>query len=269
MLIHRRAAYRLFTALLTAATLGFIGATATAARADDVTVFAAASLTNALEEIGQVYRGSGLGEIQFSFAAASALARQIEGGAPAAIFASADEQWMDYLAERNLIVAETRVSPIGNRLVLIAPADSAIAPVDIAPGFALAELLGDGRLATGDPAHVPVGRYAQQALTALGVWDAVEPRLARADNVRTALALVERGEVPLGIVYATDAAVTQGVRVVGTFPTDSHTPITYPMAIVEGRDGPAARAFFAFMTGPEALAIFERFGFAANPPPSH
>lgn len=228
-----------------------------------ITVYAAASLTDAMNALGARWHEKTGEAVRFSFASSSTLARQIEAGAPAAIFASADEPWMDYLAERKLIVDATRVSPIGNRLVLIAPVASPINSVDLVPNFPLAELLGDGRLSTGDPAHVPVGRYAQEALTALGVWQVAEPRLARADNVRAALVLVERGETPLGIVYATDAKQSEAVRVVGTFPEDTHTPITYPMAIVEGQDGPAVRALFAFVTGPEAKDVFLSYGFSA------
>lgn len=246
-------------ALLTLAAMA--GAVPAAVRAAEVTVFAAASLTDALEEIGQLYRTRGMGEVRQSFAASSTLARQIEGGAPAALFFSADEPWMDYLAERGLIVPETRVTPIGNRLVLIAPAERAPEPAEVGPGLPLAALLGDGRLATGDPEHVPVGRYAQQALAALGLWETAAPRLARADSVRAALALVERGEVPLGIVYATDAAAAPRVRVIGTFPEDSHAPIRYPLAVVAAQDGPEARAFHAFLTGPEAREVFQRYGF--------
>jgi molybdenum ABC transporter, periplasmic molybdate-binding protein len=236
----------------------------TAARADEPTVFAAASLTNAMEELGKLYATHGNQPVRFSFAASSALARQIEGGAPATIFASADEQWMDYLADRQLIVPTTRISPIGNRLVLIVPAGSSITSVDVTKGVDLAPLLGEGRLATGDPDHVPVGRYAKEALTTLGAWGQLEPRLARTESVRVALALVERGEVPLGIVYATDAAQTDKVRVVGTFPADSHQPITYPMAIIAADDGPPARALLAFLTGDDAKAVYRKLGFSVE-----
>ncbi len=232
-----------------------------AAQQATVTVFAAASMTTALQEVGRAYAAKTGTTPRFSFAASSALARQIEQGAEAAIFVSADERWMDYLAERGLIVPETRRSALANRLVLIAPADRP-RRVDIAPGFDLAGLLGDGRLATGDPAHVPVGRYAEAALRHLGLWAGVQAKLARADNVRAALALVERGEVPFGIVYATDAAVSPKVMLAGTFPADSHPPITYPFAIVAGQDGPAARAFFAHLLGPQAQAVYTRLGFA-------
>lgn len=250
---------RLVLAALAAAGL----AAAPAARAQDgPTVFAAASLTDALRALGQDWTARGHPAPRFSFAASSALARQIEQGAPADIFASADEPWMDYVQQRNLMVNATRVSPIGNALVLVA-ANSDARNVALARGTDLAVLLGrNGRIATGDPAHVPVGRYAQAALTWMGQWDAIGPRLARADNVRAALLLVERGEAPFGIVYATDAAASQGVRVAGTFPAESHTPITYPFALMRRAETNAqARAFLAFLTGPEARPTWERFGF--------
>jgi molybdate transport system substrate-binding protein len=229
------------------------------------TVFAAASLTDAMTAVGAAYTEATSEEVRFSFAASSTLARQIEAGAPAAIYASADERWVDYLAERQLIASDTRVSPIGNRLVLVAPADATVDAIALAAGVDLPALLGEGgRLAVGDPAHVPAGIYAAEALASLGLWDEMAPRLARADDVRAALALVARGEAPLGIVYATDAAVTDDVRVVGTFPPDSHTPITYPFAVVAGAEDEAVTRLFDFMTGEEALAVYARFGFAVE-----
>ncbi len=229
---------------------------------EPVTVFAAASLTDVLRALGQELQVRGQTAPRFSFAASSALARQIEQGAPADLFVSADELWMDYLQQRNAIVKETRTSPIGNALVLIAPADRA-RPITLTRGTEILALLGPrDRIATGDPAHVPVGRYAQEALSWMGQWEAVAPRLARADNVRSALLLVERGEAPLGIVYATDAAATRGVAVIGTFPAESHTPISYPFAIVSRAAGNAqARALLAFLSGPEAADTWQRFGF--------
>lgn len=232
------------------------------ASAQNLTVYAAASLTNVLEEIGTAWRAANPGKgLKFSFAASSTLARQIEQGAPADLFASADEEWMDYLASRKLIAADTRKSLLGNRLVLVVPADSKLS-IDLKPGADFAELLGPtGRLATGDPASVPVGKYAEAALTSLGAWPVVEPRLARAENVRAALALVERGEAPLGIVYATDAAVALKVRIAGIFPVGSHTAITYPFAVLAGRDSPAARALLAYFGGAEATTAFRKAGF--------
>lgn len=226
------------------------------------TVFAAASLTDALRGLGQAWAARGNPAPRFSFAASSALARQIEQGAPADLFLSADEPWMDYLQARSLIAAETRRSPIGNALVLVAPADRA-RRVTLARGMDLLALAAGGRIATGDPAHVPAGRYAQAALEWMGQWQAVAPRLARADNVRVALLLVERGEAPLGIVYATDAAAAPGVAVLGTFPPESHPPITYPFAVTRrGAQSAEARALHAFLSGPEAAATWQRFGFA-------
>jgi molybdate transport system substrate-binding protein len=234
-----------------------------AVHAQGVTVFAAASLTDVLQRIEKLYRDQGGGPVRFSFAASSTLAKQIESGAEADIFASADEQWMDYLAQRGRVDAATRRSRLGNTLVLVTPADQP-RTVDIRPGFNLAARMGDGRLATGDPAHVPVGRYAQEALTNLGVWDAVGPRLARTDNVRAALILVERGEAPFGIVYGTDAAASVKVRVAGVFPAGSHAPISYPMAIVAKRDRPEVRRFYEFLLGPEAAAVFGKAGFVVR-----
>jgi molybdate transport system substrate-binding protein len=231
-----------------------------------LTVFAAASLTDALRELGAQWAARGNPAPRFSFAASSALARQIEQGAPADLFLSADEAWANYLQQRNLLVNETRVSPLGSTLVLIAPAGAA-RPVALNPGTDLAALLGTrGRLATGDPAHVPAGRYAREALAWLGQWDALSPRLARADNVRAALLLVERGEAPLGIVYATDAAASRNVRVLGTFPAGSHTPISYPFTLTRRAAGKAeALALLTFLAGPEAAPTWQRFGFTLAP----
>jgi molybdate transport system substrate-binding protein len=231
------------------------------AAAQHVTIFAAASLTNAFEDIAKAYREKGGGAVKFSFAASSTLARQIESGASADIFASADEEWMNYLAERKLIEPATRSSRLGNALVLITPASDQ-RTVDLKPGVGLAGMIGNGKLATGDPAHVPVGRYAQQALTKLGVWDAVAPKIARTDNVRAALLLVERGEAPFGIVYATDAAASRKVNVAGTFPADSHAPASYPFAILAKRNRPEVKSFFEFLYGPEAQAVYRKAGFS-------
>ncbi|MEX0809239.1 MAG: molybdate ABC transporter substrate-binding protein [Dongiaceae bacterium] len=236
-----------------------------AAQSDELTVLAAASLTNALEEIGAHYAAETGKTVRFSFASSSALAKQVEAGAPAHIFASADQKWMDYLAERNLIEADTRVSPIGNSLVLIVPADSAAGDVTVDASTDLGALLGvEGRLSVGDPDHVPAGIYAREALESLGLWATAESRLARAEDVRAALVLVERGEAPLGIVYATDAAISDKVRIIGTFPADSHTPITYPFAIIAGQNSEDADAFFRYVTGPEGLETFRKYGFSAN-----
>jgi molybdate transport system substrate-binding protein len=241
---------------------GLPGAVPPARAQVPVTVFAAASLTDALRALGQEWASRGHAAPRFSFAASSALARQIEQGAPADLFMSADEAWADYLQQRNLLVNSTRSSPLGNALVLAAPSNAA-RPVVLARGADLTALLGpNGRLATGDPAHVPVGRYAQAALTWMGQWDAIAPRLARAENVRAALLLVERGEAPFGIVYATDAAASPGVRVVGSFPAESHEPITYPFALTRRAEANAeARALLAFLAGADAAPTWQRFGF--------
>ncbi len=257
---------RLLVLLLTVAGLAVSGGSA-ALRADDteITVFGAASLTNALTAIAEQYESDTGVSVRLSFASSSTLARQIESGAPAHIYGSAAEQWMDYLQQRDLIEGESRISPIGNRLVLIAPRDSDTADVTIDSDLDLALLLGsDGRLAVGDPVHVPAGIYAQQALQFLGLWHEAEPRLARAENVRSALALVELGEAPLGIVYETDAALSDKVRIVGVFPEESHAPVTYPFAIVADAATPQVEELFAYMTGAPGLAIFGRYGFSTR-----
>lgn len=233
-----------------------------AAEQEPITVFAAASMTDALQDLAQRYMADGGGDVRFSFAASSSLARQVEAGAPADIFISANVEWMDYLAERNLIVADSRTDPVGNNLVMIAPVDSSLSHVDIAPGFDIAALVGaNGKIATGDPAHVPVGIYAQQALEHLGVWSTAEPIIARADSVRAALALVERGETPIGVVYSTDARANSKVKIVGVFPQDSYPSIIYPFAIVKGRDQEPVRRFFSFITTGPAAKVYEKFGF--------
>jgi molybdate transport system substrate-binding protein len=234
---------------------------------EPVTVFAAASLTDVFKDLGGQWKARTGQDIRFSFAASGTLAKQIEQGAPAAIFASADEKWMDDLAQKKLIVPDTRVSPIGNTLVLIAPANQA-RPVTLERGTNLLSLLGsNGRIAVGEPSSVPAGIYAKQALTWMGQWDALRPRLASADSVRSALLLVERGEVPYGIVYGTDAAIDPGVKVVGTFPPASHDPVTYPFAVIKGADkndpgNKSAIALLAFLAGHEAEATYKKFGFA-------
>ena len=233
---------------------------ATAAQAADTQVFAAASLKNALDNIIAQYKAETGKGVAASYAASSALARQIEQGAPADIFMSADLDWMDYLQQRNLIRPETRVSLLGNRLVLIAPADAKV-QVEIGKGFELAKLLGDGRLAVGETSSVPAGRYAKAALESLGVWSSVEPKLAPAENVRAAMALVARGEAPLGIVYETDAAADKSVKVVGFFPQDSHPPIVYPVALTAASTNPDAPAFLAYVRSAKAAPLFKEQGF--------
>jgi molybdate transport system substrate-binding protein len=228
-------------------------------RQPEILVFAAASLTDALREIGTAYQRTSVVRVRMSFDASSNMARQIEAGAPADVFFSADIQWMDYLQSRNLIQAGSRHNVVGNRLVLIAPAGSQV-NLRIAPHFPLAAALGNGRLATGDPDSVPVGRYARSALSALGVWDEVAARLVRAENVRAALIYVARGEAPLGIVYASDALVDRGVRVVDTFPANTHEPIVYPVALTKSAKGEAA-GFVRYLVSPQGHAIFARYGF--------
>jgi molybdate transport system substrate-binding protein len=226
-----------------------------------LTVFAAASMTEALQAVSEAYTARTHQPVRLVFAGSSALARQIEAGAPADVYVSADEAWMDELQSRGDVLAATRVDFASNSLVLVAHAGSTLS-LRIAPGFALAAALGpNGRLATGDPAAVPVGRYAQAALRRLGAWDAVERRLVAADNVRTALNFVARGEAALGIVYATDVRGVAGVRVVDRFPADTHPPITYPAAAVRG-SGADAAAFVSFLRGAAARALLAQAGFA-------
>ncbi len=224
-----------------------------------ITVFAAASLSNALQDLGDAFTKETSIPVRFSFAASSALARQIENGAPADVFFSADLEWMDYLQSRNLIQRDTRRDILGNRLVLITPSDSRT-KLKIEPHFALAAALGKGRLATGDPDSVPAGRYAREALTTLGVWNDVAERLVRAESVRSALAFVDRGEAPLGIVYETDALIDKQVRVVDVFPADSHLPIIYPIALTRAAKGDAAR-FVEYIRGPAGQLAFKSYGF--------
>ena len=224
-----------------------------------IIVFAAASLTNALQEVGDEFTKDSSIPVKFSFSASSTLARQIESGAPADVFFSADLQWMDYLQSRKLIQAATRHDVLGNQLVLVAPVASKIT-LHVAPDFPLLAALGNSRLAVGDPDGVPAGRYAHQALTKLGVWNSVADRLARADSVRAALLLVDRGEAPLGIVYRTDALVDKNVRVVDVFPDDTHLPITYPIALASGAKADAA-GFLSYVQSPAADIIFKRYGF--------
>jgi molybdate transport system substrate-binding protein len=229
--------------------------------AQEVTVFAAASLTDAMKDVSAKWVEAGHQPLRMSFGSSSTLARQIEQGAPANVFASADEKWMDYLADKKMIADGTRKSLLGNDLVLVVAADKPM-HVTINKGFDLTGLLGaNGRLATGDPAHVPVGIYAEQALKKLGMWDSISPKLARTEDVRAALLLVERGEAPAGIVYATDAAASKAVMIAGTFPADSHDPVSYPFAVTKSGDTAEARALLSFLAGPSTRAIFTQRGF--------
>ena len=235
-----------------------MAATASSAPAP-VTVFAAASLKNALDDVGAAFAAAGGAPVRFSYAASSAIARQIGEGAPADLFISADSDWMDWLQTRRLIVAASRRDLLTNHLALIAPADSKLR-LSIAPGMALAKVLGDGRLAIAGP-DVPAGRYGRAALTSLGVFDSVKERLAPAENVRAALAFVAQGAAPLGIVYDTDAMVEPKVRIVGLFPEASHPKIVYPAALVAASTNPGGAALLRFLEGPKAAAVFRKYGF--------
>jgi molybdate transport system substrate-binding protein len=224
-----------------------------------VLVFAAASMQTAIDELSPAITQATGVPVKASYAASSALARQIESGAPADIFISADLDWMDYVAQRRLIRPESRANLLGNDLVLIAPTGRPVS-LAIVPGFGLAAALGTDRLAVADPASVPAGKYAKEALTSLGVWESVAGKLAPAENVRAALLLVSRAEAPLGIVYRTDALVDKGVAVVGAFPDSSHAPIVYPAALTS-TSAPAAARVLEFLHGAAANAVFERLGF--------
>ena len=254
---------RSFTTALAATLIaGFTGFAPHIAAAQDktLTVFAAASMKNALDDINAAYSQKTGIKVVASYAASSALMKQIESGAPADIFASADLDWMNYGSQKKVIKDDTRVNLLGNKLVLIAPKDSKIGTITIGQGFDLAKLAGDGRIATGDVKAVPVGKYAKAALEKLGAWQAAEPKFAMAESVRAALVLVSRGEAPLGIVYETDAKVDPGVKIVGAFPADSHEPITYPVAATVNAK-PEAASYLAFLRGPQSKDIFERYGF--------
>jgi molybdate transport system substrate-binding protein len=226
-------------------------------------VLAASSLQEALTDAARAWSVRKHPPPVISFAASSALARQIEAGAPADLFISADEEWMDHVAGKRLIRPATRVSFLSNRLVLVAPKESK-SRIAISRRFPLARALGKGRLAMADPDTVPAGRYGKAALTGLGVWPSVADKVARAENVRAALALVERGEAPFGIVYATDARASKKVRVVGVFPASSHPPITYPVAVLRASNHPDAERFRRFLVSREGKTIFARHGFTAR-----
>lgn len=228
-----------------------------------ITVFAAASLRNALDDAAKAYEKNSGNKIVISYAASSALAKQIEQGAPADIFVSADLDWMDYVQKKNLIETDTRFNLLGNRLVLVAPKDSTVS-LKIAKDFPLAATLGNNRLAMANVKAVPAGKYGHAALEKLGVWKDVEPKVAQADNVRAALALVAQGEAPLGIVYETDAAAEPKVKIVDAFPADTHPPIIYPIAILAAtKNADADKAFIDYLKTPEAQAYFTKQGFTA------
>jgi molybdate transport system substrate-binding protein len=229
---------------------------------DQITVFAAASLKNALDDTNTAFTKATGTRVVASYAASSALAKQIQQGAPADIFISADLQWMDYLAERKLIKAETRVNLLGNKLVLIAAADSRLGNLTIGPGFEIARLAGDGRIAVADVKAVPAGRYAKAALEKLGAWTAAEPKLAQAENVRATLSFVARGETPVGIVYETDAKIEPKVKIIGIFPDGSYPPVTYPVAATADSKNQGAQQYVNFLRTPAAKAVFEKYGFS-------
>lgn len=231
-----------------------------AALAADVTVFAAASLKEALDRQSKQFEAGTGNTVIISYGASNALARQIEAAAPADVFISADLDWMDYVAKRNLLAPGTRVDLLRNALVLIAPAGSA-ASLRIGPDFGLAAALGEDKLAMANPDSVPAGKYGKAALEKLGVWASVANRVARADNVRAALALVSRGEAPFGIVYATDARADNGVKIVDTFPAGSYPPITYPAAVLASSKSGAARPFLDYIRSAQAKPTWERYGF--------
>ena len=247
-----------FLSLLLAACLGLATPVVRAAPAP-VTVFAAASLKNAMDDVGAAYTAHTRVAVRFAYGASSAIARQIEQGAPADVFISADTDWMDYLAGKKLIVAVSRRDVLSNHLVLIAPADSRLR-LKIGRNMPLAAALGAGRLAIAGP-EVPAGKYGRAALAALGVWDGVKDHLASAENVRAALAFVARGETPLGIVYDTDAKAEPKVKILGLFPDASHPKIIYPAALVAASHNADAPSFLGFLQGPEAAAIFRKYGF--------
>ncbi|MGB8638285.1 MAG: molybdate ABC transporter substrate-binding protein [Pseudolabrys sp.] len=238
------------------------GAPQTLVAQEQITVFAAASLKNALDDTNAAFTKATGVKVTVSYAASSALAKQVEQGAPADIFISADLQWMDYVGERMLIKPDTRVNLLGNKLVLIAPADSKIANVTIGQGFDIAKLAGSGRIAVADVNAVPAGRYAKVALEKLGAWAAAEPKLAQAENVRATLAFVARDETPVGIVYETDAKVEPKVKVIGVFPDGSYPPVTYPVAATAIATKKSVSQYLQFLRTPAAKAIFEKYGFS-------
>jgi molybdate transport system substrate-binding protein len=256
----RRRSTAVFLALLALLAGAAMAPRSADAQEKSLTVFAAASMKNALDDVDAAYTKKTGVTLKVSYAASSALMKQIEQGAPADVFVSADLDWMDYGSQKKVIKDDTRVNLLGNKIVLIAPKDSKIENVKIGPGFDLAKLAGDGRITTGDVKAVPVGKYAKAALEKLGAWAAAERKMAMAENVRAALALVARGEAALGIVYETDAKVEPGVKIVGAFPDDSHPPIIYPVAATTSAKS-EANDYLAFLRSQAAKAIFEKYGF--------
>jgi molybdate transport system substrate-binding protein len=257
--LSRPAARLVAIAASAVAALGSLAATPSCA--ETITVFAAASLREALDAQARRFESETGNKVVVSYAGSNALARQIEAGAPADVFVSADLDWMDYVEQRRLVAPDSRVNLLRGALVLVAPAKSG-SSIKIAPGFALAAAIGSGKLAMANPDSVPAGRYGKAALDALGVWSSVDQRVVRADNVRAALLLVARGEAAFGIVYRTDALAEPNVHIVDTFPESSHAPIIYPAARIAGREAKAPSAFLAFLGSTAARATWERYGFA-------
>jgi molybdate transport system substrate-binding protein len=251
---------RTFGLRIAAAAAGIVLTLSSAMAADRINVFAAASLKNALDAVAAAWKADTSKEATITYAASSALAKQIEGGAPADVFISADLDWMKYLSDKKLVAAGTEVKLLGNEIVLVAPKDSK-AEAKIEPDFPLAQILGDGKLAMCDVKAVPAGKYGKAALEKLGVWASVESKVAQAENVRAALKLVATSEAALGIVYTTDAKAEPAVKVLGTFPADSHPPIVYPAAALAASTNPDAAAFVKYLQTARAKAIFEDQGF--------
>lgn len=247
---------------LLAAVWVVLAAPTTVRAQSDVVVFAAASLKDALDGVAAQWTKETGKRAAISYAASSALARQIEQGAPAQVFISADLDWMDYVADKNLIKPASRTNLLGNRIVLVAPKNASVSTIKIEPNFALASALGGGRLAVGDVNAVPAGKYGKAALEKLGVWNSVQDKVAQAENVRATLLLVSRGEAPLGIVYQTDAIADPNVKIVGTFPEDAHPPIIYPVALIASTNSPDTDAFLAYLKSAKARPLFAAQGFA-------
>ncbi|WP_312122212.1 molybdate ABC transporter substrate-binding protein [Kosakonia cowanii] len=250
--------------LLVGAALTLVVAGQAVAQEGKITVFAAASLTNAMQDIAAAYTKEKQVKVVSSFASSSTLARQIEAGAPADLFISADQKWMDYAVEKKAVDSASRETLLGNSLVVVAPKSGAQGEIKIDAKTDWNSLLKGGRLAVGDPEHVPAGIYAKEALQKLGAWETLSPKLAPAEDVRGALALVERSEAPLGIVYGSDAVASKGVKVVGTFPEASHKKVEYPLAIVDGHKNATVSAFYDYLKGPQASEIFKRYGFTTH-----
>jgi molybdate transport system substrate-binding protein len=254
---------RAFLSLVTFGALVTLSGFDSAEGSDRILVFSAGSTINAMTEVGDLFNEQGHEKCVISCSASSTLAKQIEQGAPADIFISANPKWMDYLSGRDLIEPETRFDLLGNRLVLIAPI-SDDTRIKITAGLDLAGLLGNERMAMGDPDHVPAGIYGKQALMALGMWDDIKDRVAPMKDVRAALVMVEREETPFGIVYSTDARISKKIRIVDVFPETSHPPITYPVAIVAEKESPATKRLISFLQSSEAEAIFMKHGFTVK-----